>query len=58
MIRLHVNSFMGIFCTVASYDNIHGKLLFMVSLFSRESIVGFYHLPYVTYCGYYRHVHA
>ena len=51
MIRLHVNSF-------ASYDNIHGKLLFMVSFFSRESIVGFYHLPLVTYCGYYRHVHA
>ena len=58
MIRLHINSFMGFFCTVASYDNIHGKLLFMVSLFSLESIVGFYHLQLVTYCGYYRHVHA
>ena len=28
--------------------NIHGKLLFMISLFSQERVVGLYHLPHVT----------
>ena len=26
--------------------------------FSQESIASFYHLPLVTYCGYYGNVHA
>ena len=27
------------------HDNIHGTLLFMISLFSQERVVGLYHLP-------------
>ena len=45
MMRLHVNSFIGNFCTVAFHDNIHGTLLFMISLFSQERVVGLHHLP-------------
>ena len=44
-----VNSFMRNFCTVASHYNIYGKLLFMISLFSQERVVGLHHLPRVTY---------
>ena len=58
MMRLHVNSFMRNVCTVASHYNIYGKLLFMISLFSQERVIGLHHLPGVTYCGYYGHVHA
>ena len=31
-------------CTVTYHYNIHGKLLFMISLFSQESIVGYHHV--------------
>ena len=48
MMRLHVNSFMENVCTVASHYNIHCKLLFMISLFSQERVVGLYHLTHVT----------
>ena len=58
MRRLHVNSFMGNVCTVTSHCNIHNKLLFMISLFSQESVDDVHHLPRVIYCGYYGHVHA
>ena len=32
---------------VASHYNIHSKLLFMISLFSQERVVGLKHLPHV-----------
>lgn len=38
----------GNFCTIASHYNIHGKLLFMISLFSQERVVALYHLQHVT----------
>ena len=49
---------MGNVCTVASHHDMHGKLLFMISLFCQESVVGFHNLPRVIYCVYYGHVHA
>ena len=48
MMRLHVNlNFMGNVYKVASHYNIHSKLLFMISLFSQERVVGLKHLPHV-----------
>ena len=48
MMRLHVNlNFMGNVHKVASHYNIHSKLLFMISLFSQERVVGLKHLPHV-----------
>lgn len=48
MMRLHVNlNFMGNVFKVASHYNIHSKLLFMISLFSQERVVGLKHLPHV-----------
>lgn len=45
MMRLHVNlNFMGNVFKVASHYNIHSKLLFMISLFSQERVVGLKHV--------------
>ena len=45
MMRLHVDlNFMGNVFKVASHYNIHSKLLFMISLFSQERVVGLYHM--------------
>ena len=48
MMRLHVNlNFMRNVYKVASHYNIPSKLLFMISLFSQERVVGLKHLPHV-----------
>ena len=52
---MRLNTSWGNVCTIVSHFNIHGKLLFMISLFSQESVDGVHH---VIYCGYYGHVHA
>ena len=57
-LHVHVNRFIRNFSAVTCHYNIHGKLLFMIILFSQESIVGFRHLQSVTYCGYFGHVHS
>ena len=45
MMRLHVNlNFMGNVFKVASHYNIHSKLLFMISFFSQERVVGLKHV--------------
>ena len=58
MMRLHVNSFMRNVCTVASHYNILWQIAVYDKPFSQERVVGLHHLPHVTYCGYYGHVHA
>ena len=45
-------SFMGNVCTVTSHYNIYGKLLFMISLFSQESIVGHHLLWLLWKCAF------
>ena len=41
---MRLNTSLGNVCTIASHFNIHGKLLFMISLFSQESVDGVHHV--------------